>query len=432
MNHIKQTFNTTNKMKEIIKKIVYPLIIFVVAASCSAPRYASAQDDGYYDNNNNYSNNDNSYNNNNSNNQYNNNDDADNYYDEPSSVNINIFNDALTPYGTWVVSPSYGRSWVPAGYTNFIPYSTGGHWVYSSYGWTWASDYSWGWAPFHYGRWAFDPIYGWMWVPGYQWGPAWVAWRSGGGYYGWTPLGPGMSIGINMGFNVPYNQWVFAPSRYMGYPTITHYYARPSYNTTIIHNTTIINTTVVHNNTTFVAGPNRVEVERFTGRPVNQVRVVNASAPGRTVINNNNTMQIYRPGVVQRRTVNVQGISQDNVDRNNQVNQQNQVNRGNDVQDNRSIQQMNTPQRNLPSPDVRDGMNNSRRQYLADIQQRNAGDQQQSQVQRNPQQDQSNNAPQRNQQNMPSQDQQDRMRNLQQHQMDNRSNNDQQRKECSK
>ncbi len=92
-----------------------------------------------------------------------------------------------------------------------------------------------------------------------------------------------------MGFNVPYNQWVLLGSifaLYGIYPTITHYYARPSYNTTIIHNTTIINTTVVHNNTTFVAGPNRVEVERFTGRPVNQVRVVNASTPGRTVINN--------------------------------------------------------------------------------------------------------------------------------------------------
>ncbi len=418
-------------MKEVLKRIVYPLIVFVVAASCSAPRYASAQDDGYYDNNNNYSNNDNSYNNNNYNNDQYNNDDASNSYDEPADVNINTFNDALTPYGSWVVSASYGRCWVP-GYSNFVPYSTGGHWVYSSYGWTWASDYSWGWAPFHYGRWAYDAAYGWMWAPGYQWGPAWVAWRSGGGYYGWSPLGPSMGIGINIGFGIPYNQWVFAPCRYMGYGNINHYYVRPSYNTTIIHNTTIINNTTVYNNRTFVAGPNRVEVERYSGRQVNQVRVVNASAPGRTVINNNNTIQIYRPGMVQRSQQVNQGNMQANANRNNQVNQQNQINRGT-VQDDRNTQQMNTPQRNMMAPDVRDRMNNNRRpDDFADVQQGNGGDPLQNQAQRNPQQNQMNNTPQRDQQNM--QDQRDRMmreyqQQQQQQQMANRSNNDQQQQQ---
>src|SRR6516225_4046307 len=115
-------------MKEVLKRITYPLIILAIAASCSAPRYASAQDDGYYDNNNNYSNNNNGYSNNN-NDQYNN-DDADDYYDEPSDVNINTFNDALNPYGSWVVTATYGRCWIPS-YAGFVPYSTGGHWVYS-------------------------------------------------------------------------------------------------------------------------------------------------------------------------------------------------------------------------------------------------------------------------------------------------------------
>lgn len=422
-------------MKEALKRIIYLLVIVVAVASCSTPRYASAQDDGYSDNNN--SNNDNSYNNNDynnnqgyNNNQSNNNDDANNYYDEPSSVNVNTFNDALTPYGSWVVSASYGRCWIPHS-TGFVPYSTGGRWVYSSYGWTWASDYSWGWAPFHYGRWAYDPFYGWMWAPGYQWGPAWVTWRSGGGYYGWSPLGPGMSVGINIGFGIPYNQWVFAPCRYMGYGNINHYYVRPSYNTTIIHNTTIINNTTVYNNRTFVAGPNRVEVERFSGRQVNQVRVVNAATPGRTVINSNNTIQMYRPGVVQRLQANNQGAMQDNANRNNQYNQQNQLNRGNNVQDDRSAQQINTPQRNMPSPDARDVINNNHRlNDFADRQQRPDGDQQQAQPQRNTQQNQLDNMPQHNQQNMPSQDQQDRMRNLQQQQQQiNRSNNDQQQQQ---
>ena len=119
---------------------------------------------------------------------------------------------------------TYGRAWI-ASQTGFVPYSTGGHWIYSSYGWTWASDYNWGWAPFHYGRWAYDPFYGWMWVPGYEWGPAWVSWRTGGGYYGWSPLGPGMGIGIGINIGIPYNRWVFAPCRYMGSPYIHRYYA---------------------------------------------------------------------------------------------------------------------------------------------------------------------------------------------------------------
>src|SRR6516164_3011146 len=128
-------------MKQVLTKIAYPLIILIVAASCSSPRYASAQNDGYYDDHGNYSNNDNSYNNQ-DNNNYNydqNNDNNDDYYnnpnnydEEPSEVNINVFSDALSRYGSWAVSPAYGQVWIPH-YHGFVPYSTGGHWVYSGY-----------------------------------------------------------------------------------------------------------------------------------------------------------------------------------------------------------------------------------------------------------------------------------------------------------
>ena len=62
LNHIKKHSTQQVNMKEILKKIGYPLMILLIAASCSSPRYASAQNDGYYDDNG-YSNNDN-YNNN--------------------------------------------------------------------------------------------------------------------------------------------------------------------------------------------------------------------------------------------------------------------------------------------------------------------------------------------------------------------------------
>ena len=101
------------------------------------------------------------------------------------------FQDELAPYGDWIDDGSYGRVWTPntslVG-TDFTPYYTGGHWVLTEYGWTWVSDYSWGWAPFHYGRWVIVSGFGWCWVPGTMWGPAWVTWRSGGGWVGWAAI----------------------------------------------------------------------------------------------------------------------------------------------------------------------------------------------------------------------------------------------------
>ncbi|MDO9260651.1 MAG: hypothetical protein Q7U08_01740, partial [Flavobacteriaceae bacterium] len=124
------------------------------------------------------------------------------------SVSFQIFYDELSPYGTWVDYHDYGYVWIPDVEPGFTPYGTNGYWVYTYDGWTWVSNYSWGWAPFHYGRWLFDPIYGPMWVPDDEWGPGWVTWRSSNGYYGWAPIGPGISISIaySSHYNVPYNQ----------------------------------------------------------------------------------------------------------------------------------------------------------------------------------------------------------------------------------
>jgi hypothetical protein len=105
-------------------------------------------------------------------------------YDQPYDGD---FYDDLSPYGQWVQTPEYGRVWIPDAGPDFQPYASNGHWVMTEYGNTWVSDYAWGWAPFHYGRWYQDRYRGWAWIPGRDWGPAWVSWRSGGGYYGWAP-----------------------------------------------------------------------------------------------------------------------------------------------------------------------------------------------------------------------------------------------------
>ncbi|GAA4302273.1 hypothetical protein GCM10023143_04560 [Compostibacter hankyongensis] len=200
----------------------------------------------------------------------------------------------MSPYGNWINYPSYGYAWVPRVSSGFQPYATNGHWIYTDYGWTWVSDYSWGWAPFHYGRWLYDNSYGWVWLPGSEWGPAWVAWRQTPDYYGWAPLGPGMSISV--GINIPAVRWIFAPRRYISSRYLPRYYVRRQQNITIINNSTIINNRVVYNKNVYAGGPPHRDVERATGAPVRRVRVTNTSRPttGRV---SNDQLHIFRPAV---------------------------------------------------------------------------------------------------------------------------------------
>ena len=127
------------------------------------------------------------------------------------------FQDELAPYGDWIDDGSYGRVWTPNASlvgTDFTPYYTGGHWVLTEFGWTWVSDCSWGWAPFHYGRWVIVSGFGWCWVPGTMWGPAWVTWRSGGGWVGWAALPPrGVSVTTTYGHRSP---WRFTRAADLG------------------------------------------------------------------------------------------------------------------------------------------------------------------------------------------------------------------------
>src|SRR5207248_2832270 len=110
--------------------------------------------------------------------------------DQPPDAVVAAFYDDLSPYGRWVVIENYGRCWSPNGVDRgWRPYTVG-HWVQSDRGLTWVSEEPWGHATYHYGRWFEAPRYGWCWMPGSTWSPAWVAWRSGGGYVGWAPLGP--------------------------------------------------------------------------------------------------------------------------------------------------------------------------------------------------------------------------------------------------
>jgi hypothetical protein len=191
------------------------------------------------------------------------------------------FDETLAPYGDWV-DVNGERAWRPSASIvgeDFQPYATGGQWLSSDYGWYFQSDYPWGWAPFHYGRWALDVNNGWVWLPGTVWAPAWVDWRSGGGYIGWAPLPPiGWSVVVQPWR--PY--WCFVPvanfagANFWAYrlPVERVHYAYAA--------TAPVHQAVAFGGARWYAGPQVSQVEHFTGQPVPRVTgTLTPPAPGR-------------------------------------------------------------------------------------------------------------------------------------------------------
>jgi len=221
---------------------------------------------------------------------------AQGYYNGDASYQQ--FYDDLAPYGEWIDDPQYGYVWVPDAGTDFRPYYTNGYWVNTEYGNTWVSDFPWGWATFHYGRWTYSSYYGWTWIPGSQWGPAWVSWRSGGGCFGWAPLGPGVSIDYSFGggYNVPDYWWVFTPQQYiLDHGFQSHSY-HPRYNSQYIHQTNWVHNTYVNNHNTYISGPRRGDLENATGHPIHPVTISNITRPDRSRVLDDH-LNIYRPNI---------------------------------------------------------------------------------------------------------------------------------------
>lgn len=221
-----------------------------------------------------------------------------------TSVSLQVFYDELSPYGRWIHDPVYGYVWVPDAGPDFWPYSTSGYWVFTDFGWTWVSHYPWGWAPFHYGRWYYDPFYGAVWVPGYEWGPAWVCWRHSGGYYGWAPLQPGISISVGYSnYNPGPKYWRFVRQNHFGSTNISNYYETEGNNANIIRSSTVIRNTHVDNvrNTTYIAGPERGEVQKVTKTQVKPVSIEDNNRPGEKL--SGGRLQLYRPHVQRDNSV---------------------------------------------------------------------------------------------------------------------------------
>ena len=194
------------------------------------------------------------------------------------SVNIGVFHDALAPYGNWVNHRTYGQVWYPRNVArDWRPY-TDGYWANTpDYGWLWVSYEPWGWAPFHYGRWAWDNWYGWVWVPGRVWAPAWVFWRSGGGYAAWAPMPPNVVWQPNVGLNISYfnydrdlrwDSWVAVREHDFSDRHLNRRISPPRQNLQIINQTNTINNVTIVNNTIVNQGVPVKQIEAVTGKPV--------------------------------------------------------------------------------------------------------------------------------------------------------------------
>lgn len=193
---------------------------------------------------------------------------------EPEPIDVNVFYDSLSPYGSWFDSPDYGYVWRPTAYrtTGWRPY-THGRWACTDRGWMWISDEPFGWATYHYGRWALCRINGWIWVPGTQWAPSWVAWRTSGSHIGWAPLPPetlayrgrhwDSTVEVTFGFGSAWFSFVeignfCQPIRNHCLPyTRNDYYWGNTVNITNIH---------IHNNRIISGGPSYGDIERQTKR----------------------------------------------------------------------------------------------------------------------------------------------------------------------
>jgi hypothetical protein len=204
---------------------------------------------------------------------------------EPA-VNADYVQEQLTPYGTWVDVPGYGRCWQPSELPDgWRPYYDSGHWVYTDAGLYWQSDYPWGAIPFHYGRWAWaGDDYHWVWVPGYEYAPAWVFWRHCDGYLGWAPLpygavfvGGGWTYGGRR-FGVDYD-FGFGP-RFFVFVDHQHFWEHDYHPFVLrggerdrIYRISVINRVRLDEHGRFGhEGLDREHLERFTGRKVDVVR----------------------------------------------------------------------------------------------------------------------------------------------------------------
>ncbi|HZD91902.1 MAG TPA: DUF6600 domain-containing protein [Pseudolabrys sp.] len=96
-----------------------------------------------------------------------------------------------------------------------------------------------------YGHWRHSHSWGDVWVPGQEWAPAWVVWRRGHDHIGWAPLAPQR---VEHEYRDNPQVWVFVRAHDFTAPEITRVVVQEPRVTTYIHDTVVVNRTVVVQN----------------------------------------------------------------------------------------------------------------------------------------------------------------------------------------
>jgi hypothetical protein len=215
-------------------------------------------------------------------------------------VDVSIFFGSLEPHGYWVAHREFDYVFVPAVDRGWRPY-VHGRWAWTdAYGWYWVSEEPFAWAVYHYGRWGYDPVIGWFWVPGNVWAPAWVTWRWGGGYIGWSPIAPhgaGYAFGWIDYYQPPIIEaWVFVPQRrFISLNVATYVVPVVQINTVLVqaHETYHVQE---HDGLAVNAFLPRAEIAELTGEEVETYEVTEAADPAEAGVTDD-TIAAYQPEI---------------------------------------------------------------------------------------------------------------------------------------
>lgn len=230
---------------------------------------------------------------------------------QAQEVDLGYYYEQLSPYGTWAQYDPYGWVWYPNNVPpDWRPY-TMGRWVDTDdYGWMWVSDDPWGWATDHYGRWLLTDDYGWIWIPGYIWGPAWVAWRSGGGYIGWAPLPPwvgwdwqfGLTLGAYDFDDLPWPWWSFVgDDDFLDVRLHEHIIIAPR-NVTLVRRTRNVTRIAITDGRVINNSVPVRHLEEVLNRPIRPIHVTRASNIAELRMGGRDEIRVFQPKIAARPT----------------------------------------------------------------------------------------------------------------------------------